>query len=297
MLEVQSSQPSVFDYTNQPSVALSLLCKILVDLGHRARGFSRQLLTYDSWDWDYIGKSDLVGITFMTLAAKEAFELIRRCKKLGRKVVVGGPHASFLPDESMENGADFVVRTEGHQTLPELIKALESGTDDFSHILGLSWKNADGKHIHNSDRPFSTQEEVESLPVPDITLISGYSKATSIPVLTQWGCTDKCDFCSVIQMCGKMKYRPVESVLAELEKLIQIYGPGVSIFFCSDNFFAYKKQAISLLKGIIELDLDIEGGLQMRADTICNRKMEINEEILSLMWDARIRMQYLGLES
>ncbi|MBU0728085.1 radical SAM protein, partial [Patescibacteria group bacterium] len=108
---------------------------------------------------------------------------------------------------------------------------------------------------------------------------------------------DSCEFCSVIQMCGRMKYRPVESVLEELQRLIRIYGPGVSVFFCSDNFFAYKKQAIALLKGIIELDLDIEGGLQMRADTICNRKMEINEEILSLMWDARIRMQYLGLES
>lgn len=295
ILEARSSRKSVFDYTNQPSVAITLLGKILVDIGHHVECFAPQLAEYD---WDYIGKSDLVGITCMSLSAMEAYELAKRCKKLGRKVIMGGSHVSFLPDEALSNGADFVVRKEGHQTLPELVKALEKGTTDLNHILGLSWKDADGKHIHNPDRPFCTQEDFEKLPIPDITLIRGYGKLTSIPVLTQWGCPDNCEFCSVIQMCGrKIKYRPVESVLEELDQLIKIYGPGVAIFLCSDNFFANKKQAKELLIGIIERKLVIEGGLQMRIDAICNKKLEINDELLSLMYEAGIRMVYLGLES
>lgn len=297
MLEAVSSQPSVFDYARQPPVAIALLCKILVDMGNKARGFSPQLTPYEDWDWGYIGESDLVGITFMTLAAEEGYELGRKCKKLGTKVVMGGSHASFLPDEALENGADFVVRKEGHQTLQELTKALEQGKEDFSHILGLSWKDANGRHIHNADRPFCTQEEFEKLPIPDISLLDGYGNATSIAVFTQVGCTDNCEFCSVVRMCENIKYRLVKSILDELEHLCRIYGRGVEIFFCSDNFFARLKQAKELLRGMIERGLTIKGGLQMRIDTICNKSLKVNEELLDLIYRAGIRTIYLGLES
>jgi radical SAM superfamily enzyme YgiQ (UPF0313 family) len=297
MLEAVSSQPSVFDYARQPPVAIALLCKILVDLGHEARGFSPQLTPCEDWDWGYIGNSNAVGITFMTLAAEEGYELGRRCKELGTKVIMGGPHASFLPDEALGNGADFVVRKEGFQTLPELVEALEQGMTDFSHILGLSWKDANGRHIHNADRPFSTQEEFEKLPIPDIKLLDGYGNATSIAVYTQVGCTDRCEFCSVVRMCENIKYRLIGSVLDEVEQLCRIYGPGVEIFFCSDNFFAKRRQAKELLRGIIERKLVIKGGLQMRIDTICNRNMVIDRQLLDLIYEAGIRAIYLGLES
>ena len=211
---------------------------------------------------------------------------------------MGGPHVSFLPDEALENGADFVVRKEGHATFPELIEAIEKKMTDFSHILGLSWKDADGKHIHNQDRPFCTQEEFERLPVPDIKLIHGYGKLTSVPILTQSGCTDRCEFCAVIQMCGRqIRHRTVESILTELKEMIAIYGPGVSIFFCADNFFAQKSQAEELLREIIRQKLIIEGGLQMRIDTVCNKKLEVDDDLLSLIYEAGIKMVYLGLES
>jgi radical SAM superfamily enzyme YgiQ (UPF0313 family) len=99
-------------------------------------------------------------------------------------------------------------------------------------------------------------------------------------------------------MCGrKIKYRAVDSVLTELEEMVRIFGPGVAIFFCADNFFANRRQAKELLRRIIEQKLVIEGGLQMRIDAICKKDLKIDDELLSLMYDAGIRMVYLGLES
>ena len=296
MLEVRSPIKSVFDYTNQPLLSNPLLGQIMVEKGHHVECFAEQLAPIDL---DYVfNRSDVVGITALSLTAKSAYELARTCKEHGKIVVMGGPHVSFLPDEALENGADFVVRREGHATFPELIEAIEQGMTDYSHILGLSWKDSDGKHVSNPDRPFCTQEEFEKLPTPNIKLIHGYGKLTSVPVLTQWGCPENCEFCSVIQMCGrKIKHRAVESILTELKELIAIYGPGVSIFFCADNFFALKSQAKQLLQGIIDRKLIIEGGLQMRIDAVCNKKLEVDDDLLSLMYDAGIKMVYLGLES
>jgi anaerobic magnesium-protoporphyrin IX monomethyl ester cyclase len=295
MLEARSSIKSVFDYTNQPLMAGPLLGQIMVEKGHHVECFAPQLAPID---WDYIKEMDIVGITALTLTAENAYELTRKCKNLGKIVVMGGPHVSFLPEEALDMGVDFVARREGHETFPEMIEAIEQGVTDFSHILGLSWKNADGKHIHNPDRPFCDQSVFEKLPIPDIKLIHGYGKLTSVPVLTQWGCPDNCEFCSVIQMCGrKIKHRAVESILTELKQLIGIYGPSVSIFFCADNFFAQQSQAEELLRGIIDRKLVVEGGLQMRIDTVCNKKLEVDDELLSLMYEAGIKMVYLGLES
>ena len=297
MLEArQSKQSSVYDFTNQPSLANPLLGRIMVQKGHEVQCFAEQLAPID---WDFIAESDLVGITSMTLTVKEAYKLAKTCRHLGKTVVMGGPHVSFMAEEALLEGADFVVRKEGHETFPELVHALEKGETDFSRIPGLSYRSQDGGIVHNKDRPFCTQEQFSKLPAPDIRLIRGWENINSIPVMTQWGCPYNCDFCSVIQMCGrKVKYRSAKSVLDELEHLTRIYdNHGISVFFCSDNFFANKREAKELLEGIIERKLFIQSGVQMRIDTVCNKKLEIDEDLIFLMRKAGVQMVYIGVES
>jgi radical SAM superfamily enzyme YgiQ (UPF0313 family) len=62
-------------------------------------------------------ETDLVGITVLTSTAHRAYEIadIFRARRI--KVVLGGIHASFLPDEAGQH-TDAVVIGEAEQTWP-----------------------------------------------------------------------------------------------------------------------------------------------------------------------------------
>jgi len=66
---------------------------------------------------------DLVGIGLMTTQAPRAYELADEYRKLGVKVILGGIHASALPDEAQLH-ADVTVIGEAESTLPHIL-------DDF----------------------------------------------------------------------------------------------------------------------------------------------------------------------
>src|SRR3989338_8754123 len=57
---------------------------------------------------DFNDKVDLVGISFFTAFANRAYEIADEFKKKGVKVVLGGIHASFLPQEALRH-ADSVI--------------------------------------------------------------------------------------------------------------------------------------------------------------------------------------------
>ncbi len=57
---------------------------------------------------DYGRKADLVGITAFTAEVPSAYEIADGFRKNGTKVVMGGIHASALPEEALQH-ADSVV--------------------------------------------------------------------------------------------------------------------------------------------------------------------------------------------
>ena len=97
---------------------------------------------------------DIVRITFDTTRYYKGIEYGRMLRAKGTKVVVGGPHASFMAEEILGNGsADFVVRGEGEYTMLELLNALKAESD-LGDIPGLSYID-DNQIIHNDDRIYS----------------------------------------------------------------------------------------------------------------------------------------------
>ena len=55
---------------------------------------------------DFDEDVDLVGITAMTMHAKRAYEIARRFRERGVTVVMGGIHASSLPQEAKSRGGE-----------------------------------------------------------------------------------------------------------------------------------------------------------------------------------------------
>ena len=140
---------------------------------------------------------DVVGLSAPTPLINNAWESAATAKKHGAVTILGGPHLTLRPHESMEKDmVDLVVRGEAERTIVEIMAALEKEfeiarsqqqTDNpklttannlqsdtqpvlfnpeagWGNILGLSWRNQDNKVQHNLDRMLP--DDIDALPFP-----------------------------------------------------------------------------------------------------------------------------------
>ena len=285
---IEPKAPGVHVYARfkLPRLGLPLLGAMLErELGIRPTIFFQEL---GGIDWNEVASSDLVGISTITTTAPEAFSILDRIKQKGDiPVVIGGPHVTFLPEEALERGADFVMRGEGEYAFIELVKKVRAGDDDFASIAGLSYRDGD-EFIHNDTN--QKVEHLDDLPWPDLTLIRNHEKIRIVPVMTSRGCPYNCKFCSVTKMFGRRyRFRDTADVLDELEVLHK--RSRHSIFFYDDNFTANPKRTKELLRGMIDRGLKIRWTAQARVDVVKDT------ELLDLMRDSGCMFLYLGLES
>ncbi|MBK5092492.1 MAG: B12-binding domain-containing radical SAM protein [Actinobacteria bacterium] len=287
LIEPRSPGLHVFSRYKLPRLGLPLIGALLErELGIRVKIFFQETTRVN---WSEIAGADLVGISTITSTAPEAYSLLGRVKSTGDiPVVMGGPHVSFLPEEALERGADFVVRGEGEETILELVKYLSSGEGDISSIPGLSYTEAGAFH-HNDDRPHIT--DLSSLPWPDLSLIEGREKSKIVPVITSRGCPFDCTFCAVTSMFGRRyRFRDTDDIIAELEHLYSRNPQGI-FFFYDDNFTASPSHTKELLTKMKEKGITPRWTAQARVDVVKD------EELMRLMRETNCLFLYLGLES
>ena len=122
-----------------------------------------------------------------------------------------------MADEALEH-ADYVARGEGgEQLMLELIEALE-GTARARRRSPASRSGATASVVHNALRERCA--DLDTLPFPDLDAHRRpRAAATTIPIMTSWGCPFACNFCSVTAMFGrKYRFRSAESVIAEIKE-------------------------------------------------------------------------------
>ena len=77
-------------------------------------------------DIDFDLKVDMVGISAMTSYVKRGYEIADRFRAQGVPVVIGGVHASFMPQEALEH-CDAVVIGEAELVMPKVLDDLDRG--------------------------------------------------------------------------------------------------------------------------------------------------------------------------
>ncbi len=229
-------------------------------------------------------EADIIGISSITSTAPRAFQIAKRFRSMGVPIIMGGPHSTFLPEESLKY-ADYVVRGEGEETIVELIEHLESKSP-LHDIKGLSYKEGNA-FIHNPDRPLI--QDLDSAPIPDLNIVHNWQKRTIIPIATSRGCPFGCKFCSVIQMFGR-KYR-FKSIDRVIEEINEVTSRKAHIFFVDDNFAANKERTKTLLKRMIAEDIHIEWSAQVRTD------VARDAELIDLMGKTGCFTVFVGFES
>ncbi len=263
-----------------PRLGLPIIAATLKAHGHDVLVYNAQMAPID---WDDVNSSDLVGLSSTTSTTTAAYDFADGLRARGVPVVMGGAHVTFMADEALGH-ADYVARGEGgEQLMLELIESLQ-GERELEDIDGLSFRR-DGEAVHNAPRERCSDLDV--LPFPDLRLVVGSERLTTIPIMTSWGCPFACNFCSVTAMFGrKYRFRSAESVIAEIKDK----RPG-RIFFYDDNMAADKKRLKTLLQMMIDEDLVIPWSAQVRTDVVRDK------ELLELMRASGCELVYLGLES
>mgnify|MGYP001142050949 CR=1 FL=1 len=160
---------------------------------------------------------DLVAISSYTAQVYQAYDLARQYRALGIPTVIGGPHVSVVPEEAAEH-CDAVVIGQGELTWLDVLRDCEGGR--LKPFYGA----------------LDAEFDLEEAPMPAFELLD-VSKYTRITVQTSRGCPHRCEFCaSSVLLSGGYKQKPAEKVLAEVDKVRQIW-PHPFIEFADDNSF------------------------------------------------------------
>jgi radical SAM superfamily enzyme YgiQ (UPF0313 family) len=177
---------------------------------------------------------DLIGITCMAAQRSEVMKIIAGIRREGLKgsIVVGGVHASFMPEEVMSWGPDYVVIYEGEETIAELADVLK-GIRPASSVRGLYYRDSGCVKFTGPRGPV---EDLSILPLPAYHLVDRRRFTTrrseirgrwsrSGWVMTSRGCPSTCTFCSAHRMFGKrVRYRTIGHVFGEIGLLVRDYG-------------------------------------------------------------------------
>lgn len=280
LIEPQSKEDHVYKHVRMPRLGLPILGTQLQEAGYNVKLF---MGTGDSLPWPQILQADLVGISTTTATCREAYQIAGMLRSNNIPVIIGGMHATFMPEEALQY-ADYIIRGEAEYSLLPLVRAIETG-ETPEDIPGVSFWN-ENCQVHNSLT--NTPVDMDTLPIPDLSLLANSSSMFSTPVMTSRGCPYNCTFCCVTEVFGRRyRHRSTDNILEELTRY-----RGKNIFFCDDNFAAKPELTKELLRGMIKNDINLKRwGAQVRVDAARD------DELLSLMKNSGCGIVYIGFES
>ena len=218
--------------------------------------------------------ADLVFVSGMSIQKASAEEVIYKCKKLGIKVVAGGP--LFTTQYNLFDNVDYFVLNEAEITLPLFLEDFINGTP---------------KHIYQSNE-FA---DIENTPKPLWGLINK-KKYVSLDIQYSRGCPFNCDFCDVTNLFGrKFRSKNKEQVISELENIYSSGWRG-TVFFVDDNFIGNRKKLKNeILPAIIEW-MKIKS-YPFTFNTQASIDLSDDDELLNLMIEAGFTSVFVGIET
>ncbi len=244
-----------------PLLSTSLLAGLTPDR-HEVKILDESLSGID-FDQDI----DLAAITAITPLAPRGYEMADQFRERGKKVVIGGIHASWLPEEAKAH-ADSVVIGEADEIWTEILEDIEKG----------------------EPRPFYRQKERTNLchlsfPRRDLLSKKGYLFHNLVQ--TTRGCPFDCEFCSVTALHGKTyRMRPISEVEREIQSLER---SKAYIFFVDDNLVGNTAHARELMAMLSHY--------RLRWVSQAPIHIAEDEELVSSMAKAGCHGLFIGFES
>jgi radical SAM superfamily enzyme YgiQ (UPF0313 family) len=233
-----------------------------------------EIASYD----EYVGrqidpsneKADLVFMSPLTCNIPRTYALADTYRKQGAYTVIGGAHATALPNEALEH-FDTVIQGEAEPVMEQFIRDFEAGTPQPVY---------DGK----------MNASLDTIRIPRRDVIHPRYDYPSF--LTSKGCPFSCSFC-YLTVYKNRKYRmiPHDRVLEDLDQEPQLkYG-----IFTDENFIGYTQaqhdDRIALCEKIARHRPGIIWGTQASSN------LADQPDLMDAMYKAGCRAVFVGVEA
>jgi radical SAM superfamily enzyme YgiQ (UPF0313 family) len=243
----------------------------------------------------------VVGLTGPTMVIRHAADMACRVRAKWPHVpiVLGGPHISVAPEETLTRYPEFDLGVigEGEHTAVELLRALDSG-GSLDVVPGLLIRK-NGDLRRTAPRPII--DDLDSLPFPAYHLLPRLTKfyqhvvirvdrLPSASLLISRGCAKgRCIFCARDVYGRRSRMHSPEYVMSLFEFLIRDYGIR-SINFEDEDLLAHKPKMTRLCEMMIQQHMNLTWAISGRADMA-------DPELLALMKRAGCWHVSFGIES
>lgn len=189
-------------------------------------------------------EADLYGLTATTPQypwAQKIKEIIKRHKPQSR-VILGGTHASSVPQKCLRDKFDAVVLGEGEEAVVEIARQIESKSN-IPEIV---------------KKPYI--KDMNTIPFPARDMIDfklyGYqlNGGKAATVITSRGCPYSCAFCSKDVWQRSLRFHDVDYIIEEIKQIISNYGFKYFLFL-DDSLTFNKKRLLDLMEKIKPLNI------------------------------------------
>lgn len=216
-----------------------------------------------------LGDYDLVAFSTFTAMAYECYELADRYRARGVPVVIGGLHATLLPEEAGQH-ADAVCIGEGEPLWPRILEDAAAGQL---------------RPFYRQDEPGSCDLAGTASPRFDLLDIDRYNRLT---VQTSRGCPRDCEFCAASRILGRYRVKPVEKVMREVDAIAALWDrPFIEL--ADDNTFVDRTWAREFLREMARRDI--------RWFTETDVSIAEDPELLDLLAASGCQQVLIGFES
>ena len=242
-------------------------------------------------------RPSLVGLYCNLMTKQNILHMIKTCRQVGAKLILGGPEPVNYPAEYLEFGADVIVSGEGELTVEELIPLFAgSPTPDLTGVLGIIWRDENGRIQHNPPRPLI--KNLSEQPWPDRQAIDlekylqtwqTYHGVRSTSLITARGCAYQCKWCSHSVFGYSHRRRTPADVADEVAWLVEHYQPD-QLWYADDVLTVAHRWFLQYATELRQRGLRVPFECISRAD-------RLNETIIDALVEMGCYRLWIGAES
>lgn len=229
---------------------------------------------------------DFVGITATTPLAPDAYRIAKLCKDKGIITIMGGVHATVLPEEAIQH-VDIVIKGEGERAIVDIVsKGIKSGIYSYPHIENVDEIPIPARNLLQQEFYLHTKKRLGDV-VGHLFFVNPTARVANL--LTSRGCPYKCTFCHNNWKGTPVRFHSPVRVISEIKQLKEVYKID-ALFFLDDNFCSKKSRLKEICKMMIEENLNIPWACNATSNNI-------DTETALLLKDSGCRLVMFGFES
>lgn len=270
-----------------PGLGLLYLAANLRKHGHPVRVLDAEGLCLDTAtvvEMLRVSPPKVLGIGTTTLSLFNAASVAEAVKaRLPETLVVlGGPHVTALPRQTMEQfpAIDACILGDGETSLLALVENALGGRELGQGVDGVLWREGADIRTHPKTRHIA---DLDSLPFPAWDLLDrfpglyrppfhSYRRLPVANIVTSRGCPGACSFCDRSVFGSKAHFHSIDYILEMVERLVKDFGIR-EIAIKDDMFTVTKERVGEFCARLRERKLDILWSCNARVNSVDGRML------------------------